>query len=167
MQTTLRRMCTVTVALGLLVGAGAANAQLTTVSGTTTNAVQVGRTEIFLGNDPVDTARLESVTRTLVSIHPDWNGASWFSVRFSDPHARRERRGFGHAVVTYPGGDQAFLIYEYQLKSLVGAEIEFETKGLFLRGTGKFQGITGTWRDRGWYTLTESSSEWTVEYKIK
>jgi hypothetical protein len=77
-----------------------------------------------------------------------------------------KRRGFGHAVVTHPEGDQAFLVYEYQWRSLGGADVEFETTGQFLLGTGKFKGIRGTWRERGRYTLTESSSEWTVEYEI-
>jgi hypothetical protein len=71
------------------------------------------RTEIFLANDPSDTGRLQSFARTLTSDHPDWSGARVFSVRFFDPHARRERHLHGPMVVTHPAGEQTFYAYEY------------------------------------------------------
>jgi hypothetical protein len=141
-----------------------ARAQARKVSGKGVGAERVARTELFLAN--MDTGVLESLSRLLSSQDPDWNGARVFSVRFSDPHARRERYVHGHMVVHHPGGDQTFLTYEFRWKP-VGADADFEMVARFVRGTGKFKGISGSWRERGRSTVTEDTSEWEVEYELR
>jgi hypothetical protein len=100
--------------------AGLAHAQAKKATGTSSQVVRVARTELFLGNNPADTGRLESLSRVLASSDPDWNGARVFSVRFSDPFMRQERQARGHMVVTHPGGDQAFLEYHFRWKPSQG-----------------------------------------------
>jgi hypothetical protein len=143
-----------------------AQAQSKKVSGKSAQVIRVARTEIFLGNDPGDTGHLESISRVLTSEDGDWNQARVFSTRFSDPHARRERHVRGHMVVTHPNGDQTFLDYEFRWKPVAGGEQDFELNARFIRGTGKFRGISGRWRERGRTTLTSDSSEWEVEYSV-
>jgi hypothetical protein len=136
------------------------------VSGKSAQVVRVARTEIFLGNDPGDPGHLESLSRVLTSDDADWNRSRVFSTRFSDPHARRERHLRGHMVVTHPNGDQTFLEYEFRWKPVTATEQDFELTARFLRGTGKFLGISGRWRERGRTTLLGDSSEWDVEYSV-
>jgi len=143
-----------------------ARAQARKVSGRSVGAERVARTELFLANNPMDTGLLESLSRTLTSQDPDWNGARVFSVRFSDPYARQERHVRGHMVVTHPVGDQTFLVYEFKWKSQ-GVDSDFELVARFVRGTGKFKGIGGSWRERGRSTMTEDTSEWEIEYELR
>jgi hypothetical protein len=149
--------------LGLLTSA---EAETKTASGKSTALVRVARTEIFLAGDPSDTGLLESLMRSLVSEDPDWNQATVFSVRFSDPHGRRERKMQGHMVVTHPNGDQTFLEYDFKWKPSVGGTSDFELLARFVRGTGKFKGITGSWRERGQSTASDDTSAWQVEYSV-
>jgi len=66
---------------------------------------------------------------------------------------------------THPGGDQTFLDYEARWKGRGGADGEWETAGHFVGGTGRFAGITGTWRERGTSTLTTDTGEWEAQYE--
>jgi hypothetical protein len=147
--------------------AGLAHAQAKKATGTSSQVVRVARTELFLGNNPADTGRLESLSRVLASSDPDWNGARVFSVRFSDPFMRQERQARGHMVVTHPGGDQAFLEYHFRWKPSQGGVTEFDLQARFVRGTGRFQAITGSWRERGQPSASGDSSAWEVEYTAR
>jgi hypothetical protein len=162
------RLWLILVALGLAAWGDEARAQVsaTRASGRSTDVVQVARTELFLGNNPADTGRLESLSRTLTSENPDWNQARVFSVRFADPYMRSERQMRGHMVVTHPGGDQTFLEYEFKWKPAVDGVSDFEMMARFLRGTGRFKGISGTWRERGQASVAADTSEWHVEYTV-
>jgi hypothetical protein len=160
------------VLLGLLVSLGStlarrpAAAEPQRASGKSTDAAQILRTDIILGNDPGDTGRLDSIARTLTSEHPDWNGARVFSVRFSDPHARRERHVHGHMVVTHPTGEQTFYTYEFKWAS-TDPETDFTLTARLVQGTGKFRRARGTWQERGRSTMASDSSEWAIDYELR
>jgi hypothetical protein len=131
------------------------------VSGQIGDATVRARTELFLAENPADTGHLVSVSRTLTSLDPAWNGAHIFSVRFSDPFMRQERRSHGHMVITHPNGDQTFVEYQLRWKGL-----DWETSGHFVGGTGRFSGITGKWRVRGTPTPTSDAGQWEAEYEL-
>jgi hypothetical protein len=146
---------------GLFATPLAAGAQTRKVSGKMGNATVRAQTELFLAENPADTGRLLSASRTLTSLDPAWDRAQLFSVRFSDPFMRQERRARGHMVITHPSGDQTFVEYELRWKG-----VDWETSGHFVGGTGRFAGIRGKWRVRGTLTPTSDAGEWEAEYEL-
>jgi hypothetical protein len=44
---------------------------------------------------------------------------------------------------------------------------EFDLQARFVRGTGRFQAITGSWRERGQPSASGDSSAWEVEYTAR
>lgn len=77
-----------------------------------------------------------------------------------------ERKSRGHMVIMHPGGDQTFLLYEVTWKNVGSLDLEWQYEGRFLRGTGRFKGITGTGRERGRSTSTGDSGDWETEYSL-
>ena len=142
-----------------------AHAEPRKVTGTTGSSNVVANTLIFLAST-LDTGQLQSRSRDLMSQDPDGNRANVFSTSFWDPAMQLERRARGHMVITHPGGDQTFLQYEITWKNLGPTELEWQILGLFVRGTGKFKGITGTWRERGKSTLTGDVGDWETGYSL-
>ena len=142
-----------------------ASAETKKVTGTHGSAVLVARSEIFLASTLLS-AQLESRSRSLISQDPDWSRATLFSTTFFDPAMQLERKGYGHMVITHHGGDQTFLQYEVTWKNIGSIEFEWEIRGLFARGTGKFRGISGTWHERGKRTSTGDFGDWEVEYTL-
>jgi len=142
-----------------------ANAEPKKVTGTSEPLVLVARTSIFLAST-LDTGLLESNSRGLVSQDPDWNHATVFAVSFTDPAMRQEHQKRGHAVITHPSGDQTFVEYTIMLKELGGGDLDWKVLGHFVRGTGKFKGITGVLRERGRLRSTGMLIDWEAEYNL-
>jgi hypothetical protein len=134
-------------------------------TGTTGSSVVVLNTLMFLAST-LDTGQLQSRSRGLISQDPDWNQATVFSTSFWDPAMQLEHRARGHMVITHPGGDQTFLQYEVSWHNVGPIELEWEILGRFVRGTGKFKGITGTWRERGRSTSAGEGGDWETEYTL-
>jgi hypothetical protein len=144
-----------------------AHSQPKKVSGRIGNVAVRARTELFLAENTADPGRLDSLSRTLTSTDPDWHNATTFSVRFSDPFMRQERRYHGHAVNVHPGGDQTFVEYKGRWTPRGGGDFDWETTGRFVGGTGRFRGVTGTWRERGVWTQTSAAGEWEAAYELR
>ena len=163
----LLRWPVILVSLGGCLGASStwASAETKRVTGTHGSVVLVARSELFLASTLL-TGQLESRSRGLISQDPDWNGATLFTTTFSDQAMQLERQAPGHMVITHPGGDQTFLQYEIRWKPVGSLEREWQLLGRFVRGTGKFKGITGTWRERGKSTTTGDSGDWETEYTL-
>jgi len=142
-----------------------AYAETKKATGTTESSVVVANTLLFLAST-LDTGQLQSRSRNLISQDPDWNQAKIFSTSFWDPAMQLEHRARGHMVITHPGGDQTFLEYEVSWKNAGPIELEWQFRGLFVRGTGKFKGITGTWRERGKSASVGDSGDWETEYSL-
>jgi hypothetical protein len=139
------------------------SAQTIKVQGKGEQARVIARSDLPLGD--MTTGRLESLFRILRSAAPEWDNAQVFTVRFSDPAMRQNRIMRGHMIVIHADGDRTFLDYEFTWKP-GGVNTEFEKKARFLRGTGKFTGITGRWIERGVSTMAEDMSEWEIEYSL-
>jgi hypothetical protein len=151
------------VLLGLLWSpTDTASAEIMRARGKSEQARVIARSEIPLGD--MVTGRLESLFRVLKGDAPEWNNAQVFSVRFSDPQMRQNQIMRGHMIVIHADGDRTFLEYEMTWKP-GGGTTEFRLTGRFVRGTGKFTGITGRWTERGFSSTTEDTSEWEVEYQ--
>jgi hypothetical protein len=163
----LLRWPVILVSLGGCLGAWPTwvSAETKRATGTHGSVALVARTEVFLPSTLL-TAQLESRSRGLISQDPDWNGATLFTTSFFDQAMQLERQARGHMVITHPGGDQTFLQYEISWKPVGSLELEWQLLGRFVRGTGKFKGITGTWRERGKSTSTGDSGDWETEYTL-
>ena len=148
----------------VLAGEGPAAAEVRTAHGTSKQARILSRSEVPLGDGTL--GRLEGLLRVLESDAPEWRGAQVFSVRFSDPQMRQNRVMRGQMVITVPGGDQAFLNYDFTWTG-GGVTTPFQLNGLFVHGTGRFAGIRGQWREQGLSTMNEDTSEWEVTYELK
>ena len=146
--------------VGSLVHPG--SAQPTRARGKSEQARVIARSDVPLGG--MVTGRMESLFRILKSADSDWNDAHVYSVRFSDPEMRQNRTMRGQMIVIHATGDRTFLDYELTWKG--GVDTEFELMGRIVGGTGKFQGITGQWRERGVSTMTHDTSDWEIEYSV-
>jgi hypothetical protein len=142
-----------------------AYAEAKRATGTTGSSVVVVNTLIFLAST-LDTGQLQSRSRELISQDLDWNHATVFSTSFLDPAMQLEHKARGHMVITHPGGDQTFLQYEVSWKNVGPIELEWQFLGSFVRGTGKFKGISGTWREGGKSTSTGDGGNWETEYNL-
>jgi hypothetical protein len=164
----LLRWSVILLALACCLGASPtlASAETRKATGTVGSVVLVARTEIFMASVLLS-GHLESRSRGLLSQDPDWNHAMLFSTSFMDPAMQLERQARGHMVITHPGGDQMFLQYDATWKNVGPIEIEWQILGRFVRGTGRFKGITGTWRERVKSTSTGDSGDWETEYTLR
>jgi hypothetical protein len=102
----------------------------------------------------------------LSSTDPDWDNAHVFLVEYNHPTKVKVFKGY--TAITHPGGDQTFFKWEAKQKSLGGADFISVAKGRYIGGTGKFNGITGSWTSKTKFTETEGRKvEWETEYEIK
>ena len=106
------------------------------------------------------------------SADPEWDKAKVFGVRYSINPTRDGDPYNGCLAITHHNGDQTFIKYDGSWKWALpkGSHSWIsESKGKFTGGTGKFEGISGT------FTVTVEgrgpshyvSSKWEVEYEIK
>ena len=106
------------------------------------------------------------------SADPDWDKAKVFSVSYSINPTHDGDPYNGCLAITHHNGDQTFIKYDGSWKWALpkdGLSWISESKGKFTGGTGKFEGISGT------FTVTVEgrgpshyvSSKWEVEYEIK
>ena len=153
-----------------------AYAETKKISGTFTFKILNALTNIKLSNPgtgktPVG---ISSWHYLLSSTDPAWNNASLFCVNVTiDAISAIYPDGEGddyktYGVITHPGGDQAFFESKGSWKLEKEGEFSFltlESKGRFVKGTGKFEGIKAIWKSKGkgqYYSTI--IGEWEVEY---
>ena len=96
------------------------------------------------------------------SADPEWNNATFFSVWFME-----NLNFIGHEIVTFKGGDQIFRTVKGRAKALNVHDWTADYDGWFVGGTGKFEGIKGTWKAKTVLTQSENTTEWETRYEIK
>lgn len=136
------------------------------VSGTCEVITQLARASVPCGG-PGAFVPLWAFHLMLKSDDPDWNNVQRFTVQYDDITKDQYFRGYG--VNTHPNGDQTFFRYE-GTKEPIGTgpyDYTWKTEGFFIKGTGKFKGITGRVVAKGKTTMAEKTWEWEVEYEIK
>ena len=101
----------------------------------------------------------------LRSADPDWDNARAFTIGFDHPTKIKWFRGYN--AITHPGGDQTFFKWEGKREPLAGGEAITEAKGRYIGGTGKFEGITGSWTEKLKSLATGITAEWETEYEVK
>lgn len=111
---------------------------------------------------PIPVGELNNVFGVYVSDDTEWNNATFFTVWFIE-----NLNFIGHAVITFPAGDQIFRTVKGKIKALNVHDWASEHEGWFLGGTGKYKGIKGRWREKIMHTQTEITTEWEVEYEVK
>ena len=150
--------------MALLIPNQEAYAESKKVSGTVKASRDLGRNHIrstaFKPAIPV--GEMTNIFGIYSSDDPDWNNATFFAVWLI------ENLNFvGYAGVTHPGGDQTFRAVKGKLKALNVHDWTSQYRGWFTGGTGKFEGINGTWKAKTVQTQSESTTEWEAEYEIK
>jgi hypothetical protein len=137
-------------------------------SGTSKLAADLTRVTIRLSEKtPIG---VRSGLYVLSSTDPAWNNASFFYVTVTiDPTGNygegEDYRTYG--TITHPGGDQTFFesqgSWKWDKEGGLSAW-SFESNGMFIGGTGKFEGIKAIWKLKGkGMTRTEITGEWEVE----
>jgi hypothetical protein len=103
----------------------------------------------------------------LNSDDPDWNNVQRFTVQYDDISKERYFRGYG--VNTHPNGDQTFFQYKGKREPIGTGPYDYTWKieGFFIKGTGKFKGITGSVVAKGKTSMAEKIWEWEAEYEIR
>jgi hypothetical protein len=152
--------------LAALIQSDAAYAERQKVSGTSKERTRVGLTRILKEN-PTGNVGLMSFLANWVggfsSTDSDWNNVTFYYVTYGDAMTRSLK---GYAVTAHPGGEQTFREYEGAFEQR-GATGTHQIEGRFLGGTGKFKGITGTWKENVKRTPVDDISEWEAEYEIQ
>ena len=98
----------------------------------------------------------------LSSPDPDWNNAKCFYFLYNEPTKDYDHKGYG--VITHPSGDQTFIQFVNKITSSSSINAVGKRKGLFLGGTGKFEGIRARWLVN-WNEKTEGMiGDWEVVY---
>ena len=115
--------------------------------------------------------RLTNRLHLYSSADPDWDKARVFSMYFYINPVPDEDFYKGCLAITHQNGDQTFVEYDGSWKWTVPKDHvnwTAESKGYFIGGTGKFDGIKGTITIK---VVGKSSrlvsSEWDAEYEIK
>jgi hypothetical protein len=72
-------------------------------------------------------------------------------------------------VNTHPNGDQTFFQYTERREPIGTGPYDYTWKieGFFIKGTGKFKGITGSVVAKGKTTMAEKTWKWEAEYEIR
>lgn len=133
-------------------------------SGTTKSVTRLTQ-EIIRLPDMVSRIDFNISHWVLTSTDPDWDNAHVFYVRYNHPTKPRVFKGY--IAITHPGGDQTFFKWEGKHEPLGGGESITETKGRYIGGTGKFEGITGSWTEKLKSLATGITAEWETEYEVK
>jgi hypothetical protein len=104
------------------------------------------------------------------STDADWDKARAFNAYFYINPTRQGDNYNGCFAITHANGDQTFVQYEGSWKWVLprnGLRWTSESKGRFTGGTGKFEGIRGTWASKGKGDGTKDlGGEWEIEYEI-
>jgi hypothetical protein len=131
------------------------------VSGTCKVITQLTRANIPCGG-PGAFVPLWAWHSMLNSDDPDWNSVQRFFFQYDDITKERYFRGYG--VNTHPNGDQTFFQYKGKREPIGTGPYDYtwKTEGFFIKGTGKFKGITG-----GKTSMAEKTWEWEAEYEIR
>jgi hypothetical protein len=115
--------------------------------------------------------RLTKKLELISSSDPDWDKARVFSTYFFINPTRGGDDYRGSFAIAHQNGDQTFVSYygswEFKMPK-DGFSWTAESKGYFIGGTGKFDGIKGSImiKDVGRGT-TRVSSDWEIKYDIK
>ena len=132
------------------------------ITGTSKGIALLSRGRIPVPKSPVK-GYISAKHQVLDSADSDWNKADYFFVIYAA--STREWNNKGYGVITHPNGDKAFIEFEEKYDG-TGSVYTGEVKGFFLKGTGKFEGIKGSWSSN-WKRDPERVEEWQVEYEIK
>ena len=152
------------VLAGWVIPAQEAYAGRKKVTGTVKVSHDLGRNHIrsTAFKPPIPVGELTNIFGYYRSDDPDWHNATFYAVWFI------ENLNFvGYATVVHPGGDQTFRAVKGKLKALNVHDWTSQYRGWYTGGTGKFEGINGTWKAKTVYTQTENVTEWETEYDIK
>ena len=153
-----------------------AYAEMKKVSGTSKHVNRLIAYETYY---PQTKVRFRNNLQMFSSADPDWDKAKIFTVfYYINPitvyyHINPTGEGDdykGCAAITYANGDQAFIMYDGSWKWVLprdGFRWTSETKGIFTGGTGKFEGIKGTFTSKGkGVGRSNTTGEWEIEYEI-
>jgi hypothetical protein len=116
---------------------------------------------------PGEFVPLEAWHMALKSDDLDWNNVQRFYFQYEDISKERYFRGYG--VNTHSNGDQTFFQYKGSREPIGTGPYDYtwEIEGFFIKGTGKFKGITGGVVAKGKTSMAEKIWEWEAEYEIK
>ncbi len=129
--------------------------------------------KMLLGSDTLyGKTMVNFVNRLYVnsSADADWDKAKSFDVNYTINRTFQGDDFSGCTAITHPNGDQTFIQYDGSWKFVLprdGFKWTSESKGKFTGGTGKFEGIWGTYTSKikgdGQGNRT---GEWEAEYEI-
>jgi hypothetical protein len=144
-----------------------AHAAMKKISGTTTQLTQLLTEEIVFDQTRV---RFRNNLGMFSSADPDWDTAKVFNAYFYINPTRQGDDYTGCFAITHPNGDQTFITYKGSWKWVVpmdGYRWTAETTGQFTGGTGKFQGIRGTFFSQGKGDGRKHlGSAWDIAYEV-
>jgi hypothetical protein len=152
-----------------------AYAETKKISGTFTFKILNALTNIKLSYPGKTPVGISSWHYLLSSTDPAWNNASLFCVNVTidpistiNPYAEGGHDYKTYGVITHPGGDQAFFESKgawKMEKEGVSDFLTLESKGHFIKGTGKFEGIKAIWKSKGKGQYESNiTGEWEIEY---
>lgn len=119
-----------------------ASADKKKVTGTVKTASRLAKTWIGITDSPT-MGDLKVWHSVLNSTDPDWNNAHFFSFYYNV--TPDEKKGYG--AITHPNGDQTIIEMETRRTETGENKARFvEISGIFLKGTGKFEGIRARWK---------------------
>ena len=144
-----------------------AYAEMKKVSGTSKQVTELLDYEIYYDQTKV---RFENHLFMWSSVDPDWDKAKIFTAHFYINPTHQGDDHNGCLAITHPNGDQTFIKYDGSWKWVLpreGVRWVSEKKGQFTGGTGKFEGIRGTFTSKGKGDgRRHLGGEWEVEYEI-
>ena len=158
-------VCTLVISVGFMVAlipTQEAFAEKKKITGTSTGIDLLSRGRIPVPKSPVK-GYISAKHQVLDSADSDWNKADYFFVVYAA--STREWNNKGYGVITHPSGDKTYIEFEEKYGAS-GSIYKGEVEGFFLKGTGKFKGIKGSWSSN-WKRDPERVEEWQVEYEIK
>ena len=153
-----------------------AYAETKKISGTFTFKIANALTNTKLSNPGKTPVGISSWHYILSSTDPVWNNASLFCVNVTIdatspiyPTGETEGEDYKtYGVITHPGGDQAYFESKGSWELEKKGEFSFltlESKGRFVKGTGKFEGIKATWKSKGkGQYYSNIIGEWEIEH---
>ena len=93
----------------------------------------------------------------------------FMSIQTQEAYAERKKVSGTCKVITHPNGDQTFFQYKGKREPIGTGPYDYTWKieGFFIKGTGKFKGITGSVVAKGKTSMAEKTWEWEAEYEIR
>ena len=149
--------------LVLLIQSREAYCETKKISGTAEDIAVLAINRIPIDNSPYK-GNFYVYHSVLVSADPDWNNAHFFYIQYDEPTKEWDERGYG--AISHPNGDQTFIKFVNKWESATGFKLTGERKGVFIGGTGKFNGIKASWLCKWIYNKATGKrlDEWEVEY---